>query len=71
MTNPISLDNFKNRKKNQKVITDLKAIVRILNLSISGLKFFGHYGIVMECISFLQTQKILLEIHLKKYEKIV
>ena len=66
---PISLKNYKHKKKYAKVITDLKAIIRIYNLALSAFKFFSKYVIVQETMSVLQSNKVLLEINLKKLEK--
>ena len=41
----------------------------ILELTITGLSHFTKYVVVTECISVLESNKILLEIHLKKYTK--
>lgn len=68
MTTLTSLNSYKNKKKNEKVISDIKAIIRIYNLSLSAFKFFSKYVIVMETMSVLQTNKTLLEVHLKKLE---
>jgi hypothetical protein len=78
MDNLINFDTFKKYKdkekileKSEKVIEELKMVVYIINLSISGLSHFDKYVFVTECISVLQNNKVLLEIHLNKYKKAV
>lgn len=78
MTNLINLSKFKKDKekekvveKSEKVIEELKTIIYIIDLSINGLGHFNKYVFVTECISVLQSNKVLLEIHLKKYIKAV
>ena len=76
MTNLIDLDKFKKRKnvkstldKSEKAVDEMKLILQILELTITGLSHFTKYVVVTECISVLESNKILLEIHLKKYTK--
>jgi hypothetical protein len=68
---PIKLSDFKNKKKYKKIIDDLSAIIKIYNLTLAALKYFSKYTIVMETISVLQSNKVLLEIHLTKYRDMV
>lgn len=78
MDNLINLGNFKKNKekekvleKSEKVIEDLKIILYIIDLTINGLSHFNKYVFVTECVSVLQSNKVLLEIHLNKYKKAV
>ena len=70
-SNPISLDHFKNRKKYQKIYSELLLIVKIYDLAITALKYFSKYVIVMETVSTLASNKVLLEIYLAKYKKML
>ncbi len=69
VANITSIKDFKNSKKADAYIRDLKFIINIYNLSISALKNFKHYQSVMEVISVLQNNKTLCEVYLKKLEK--
>lgn len=78
MDNLVSFDKFKKDKnkekileKSEKVVDELKMILYIMDLAISGLSHFNKYVFVTECVSVLQSNKTLLEIHLKKYIKAV
>ena len=78
MDNLINLSKFKKDKekikvleKSEKVVEELKMILYIIELTINGLSHFNKYVFVTECISVLQSNKILLEIHLKKYIKAI
>lgn len=78
MSNLINLDKYKKNKKNEKileksekVIEELKIILYIVELAISGLGHFNKYVFVTECVSVLQSNKLLLEIHLRKYNKAI
>ena len=78
MENLISLDKFKKSKekeklleKSEKIVEELKIILYIMELTINGLSHFSKYVFVTECISVLQSNKILLEIHLNKYIKAI
>jgi hypothetical protein len=74
--NIISLGKFKKQKsvkstleKSEKAVDEMKLILQILELTITGLSHFTKYVVVTECISVLESNKTLLEIHLKKYTK--
>lgn len=74
----ISLDKFKKSKekeklleKSEKIVEELKIILYILELTINGLSHFSKYVFVTECVSVLQSNKVLLEIHIKKYIKAI
>lgn len=78
MENLISFDKFKKSKekeklleKSEKIVEELKIVLYIIELAINGLSHFSKYVFVTECISVLQSNKILLEIHLKKYIKAI
>jgi hypothetical protein len=78
MGNLINLDKFKKDKtnektleKSEKVVEELKIILYIIELAISGLGHFNKYVFVNECVSVLQSNKLLLEIHLRKYKKAI
>lgn len=78
MDNLVNLDKFKKDKektkileKSERVVEELRMILYIINLTINGLSHFNKYVFVTECISVLQSNKVLLEIHLKKYIKAV
>ena len=78
MQNLVSLDKFKKSKekeklleKSEKIVEELKIVLYIIELAINGLGHFSKYVFVTECVSVLQSNKVLLEIHLKKYMKAV
>lgn len=78
MDNLIDLNEVRKSKekeklleKSEKVIEELKIILHIIELAISGLGYFNKYVFVNECVSVLQSNKILLEIHLRKYNKAI
>lgn len=58
-------------KKSEKVVEELEMVLYILNLTISGLSNFTRYVFVMECISVIQNNRLLLEVHLNKYKKAI
>lgn len=58
-------------EKSEKVVEELSLVLYIFDLTINGLSNFKKYVFVMECISVLQNNKILLEIHLNKYKKAI
>lgn len=64
----ISISNYKNKKKYKKVLEDIDDILNVIKLSQKSLSFFKQYLPVQEMVSVLETNKILLELHRKKYE---
>ena len=77
MTKLVDLQEFKDKKldeeqekKFEKIAEDLKLAIQVMDLSIRGLTPFLKYVQVMESVSCLQNNKTLLEIHLRKYQKL-
>jgi hypothetical protein len=64
----VSLDRFKDKRKVEKYLKDIEDILKIITLSQKGLSLYKHYTPVQEMVSVLETNKILLELHRKKYE---
>lgn len=62
------LTDHKNKKKYEKIIRDINGILQVLSLTQRGLAIFKNYIAVQEVISVLETNKVLLELKLKKYE---
>ena len=63
------LKDYKTKKKLLAVLTDIKVILKIYDLSLSALKLYGKYSSVMEVMSVIQNNKTLLEIQYNKYSK--
>lgn len=64
-----SLTEHKNKKLYQKIIRDIGGILQVLSLTQRGLVIFKSYVVVQEIISVVETNKTLLELKLKDYEK--
>ena len=64
----ISLNDFKSKKKVAKYLKDIDDILKVITLSQKSLSFYKQYSAVQEIISILETNKMLLELHRKKYE---
>ena len=62
-------DKQKILEKSEKVIEELKIVLYIIGLAINGLSYFDKYVFVTECISVLQSNKVLLGIQIQKYIK--
>lgn len=65
----ISLKDHKQKKKYEKIVSDISSIVHIIILAQKGLSVFKSYLPVQEIISVLETNKILLELKQKRYKK--
>lgn len=64
----ISIQEYKDKKKIKRYIKDIDDILKIVSLSQKGLSMYKQYSAVQEMVSILETNKILLEMHKKKYE---
>ena len=64
----IHLQQFKDKKKIKKYVKDIEDILKIITLSQKGLSIYKQYSSVQEMVSVLETNKMLLEMHKKKYE---
>ena len=64
----IHIQQFKDKKKIKKYIKDINDILTVITLSQKGLSMYKQYSAVQEMVSVLETNKILLEMHKKKYE---
>lgn len=53
-----------------KISGDLEVVLKALNLTIEALAHYKHYIPVMEVMSSIQSNKTLMEIQLKKYQRI-
>ncbi len=63
--------NFKQYKKAKKVVEELDNALKIISLAIKGLSLYDKYIPVQDAIYVLQCNKTILNIHRKKYKKIV
>lgn len=50
------------------MLEDIDNILKVISLSQKSFSFYNKYMPVQEMISVLETNKILLELHRKKYE---
>ena len=69
MSNVISLQSIKNRKKYKKYIEDIDHIVKVITTSQKALSFFKHYIVVEEIMTVMETNKNFLILNRNKYEK--
>lgn len=67
-TKIINLQDVKDNKKYKKIVKDIEAILKIINLAQKGLSHYKEYVTAIELISIMETNKTMLEIHKKKYE---
>lgn len=74
----LDFEKFKANKKQEetlqkaeKIVEELEMVLHIMSLSIEGLSHFNKYVFVNECVSVINSNKILLEVHLAKYQKAI
>jgi hypothetical protein len=59
----------KEQRLAKKIAEDLEVVLKTLNLTLDALGHYKKYIPVMEVMSSVQTNRTLMEIQLKKYEK--
>lgn len=64
-----NLTDYKNKKKYKKIVEDLEAIIKVISLSQQALSHYKVYKVAQELISVHETNKTLLDLQLKKYQK--
>lgn len=67
----INLNEFKNKKKYELILSDLTNIVNNITSSIESLKDYNKYISVCEIISVLHTNRTILEIQINKYKRLL
>lgn len=68
MNNSFNLKDYKDAKY---IVPQLEAILKVVSLSIAGLKIFKAFIPVAVILSTLNEQKVVLEIYLQRYKKIL
>lgn len=66
MTN---LKEYKLRRKYEKVVSDIDAILLVFDLTSRGLAHFKNYVAVQELISVLATNATILQMQQRKMQK--
>lgn len=63
--------DFNKMKKAKVVVRELTTLLKIIDLSITGLTPFKKYTSIMETLSCLYDNKTILDIHLSHHKKIL
>lgn len=66
--NVVSLKQYRNAKT---LVVHLQAILKVINLAIAGLQHFELYVPVHEVLQSMRSNKLVLEAHLRKQQKIL
>jgi hypothetical protein len=67
MNGVVDLNDYKNKKKYLKTLSDIEKILQIIKLAMDGLNYFNVYGPVKEMLAMLDGNKAVMEIHKKNY----
>jgi len=65
------INDFNKFKKAKIVVQELEQVLKIINLSLSGLKPFRKYTSLSETILCLEDSKSILEIHHEHHKKVI
>lgn len=69
MSQLTQIKEYKLKKKYEKILKDIEGILLVFSLTQRALSVFKNYISVQEIISIIETNKTLLELQKKKYEK--
>lgn len=64
MVKTTQLEDYKDLKKSKVIVVELEVILKVLRLTIRGLKSFNYYEPVKQLLPHLRDCKTILEIHL-------
>lgn len=67
----MSNHDFGKYKKSKVVVKELTTLLKIIELSISGIAPFKKYTSISETLLCLQDNKTILEIHLQHHQQIL
>lgn len=65
------IHDFHKLKKAKIIVEELEKVMKILNLSIVGLKPFRKYTSLSETLLCLEDSRTILEIHLEHHKKVL
>lgn len=66
-----SIKRHKDQKLAKKIKEDLEMVQKTLNLTLDALGHYKKYIPVMEVISCVQTNRTLIDIFIKKHDKVI
>lgn len=67
----MSNHDFGKYKKSKVVVKELTTLLKIIELSISGITPFTKYNSIPETLMCLRDNKIILEVHLQHHQNII
>lgn len=71
MMSTINLNEYKNHQKAVLIVTDLTAIMKILNTTSEALTPYRKYVPVKAILKIIDSEKMLVRMFLKKYTDIM
>jgi hypothetical protein len=66
-----NLQDYKEKRKIKKIVTDLEKISRILSLTTKSITPYNHYAPVKNVLSVTYDNQQLIGIFLKKYKNLL
>lgn len=66
-----SIKSYKDKKKAEKIVKDLSKLSGLIEKFISDVRDYDHYIPIKDIIFNIVDNKIIIELHLKKYKKIL
>lgn len=67
--NLINLVDFKNLRKVKRAYKELKAARKVIIDSLTNLDKYERFYPIKDCLSALNDNKVLIEIHINKFER--
>lgn len=67
--NPTNLQEYKEKRKQKRIVSDLENIERLLTVVLRGLAKYKKYVPVSDIIKNVMENKAIVNLHLKKYNE--
>lgn len=67
----INLAEYKNLKKSKLIVSELRMVLRILNLAVRGLKGFHYYSPVKDLLPHIKDCKTIIEVHYNHHLQLI
>lgn len=67
----IDLSEYKKAKRSEVIVEELEEVLKMIRLTIKGLRLFRYYSPVKELLTQLHDTKTILEVHNNHHKNII
>lgn len=69
--NTTKLEDYRKIRQSQTIVKELGIILKIIGLTIKGLKPFKYYSPIQDVLFQLEDSKVILEIHYNNHKNLL